>query len=279
MVRDFLHFRDSSNITVEGKGQVEGGGYDWWVREYKKQNPNGRPHMLVMERVQTAEIEGVRFTNSPRWHLKLTDVDSVLVHDLEIFVSILKQKDPLKKHHPFVTYTLGKVLEAVPELAAFVSQSELSIPTNPANTDGIDPAGSNITIRNVNITNFNDAISVKHSDKASVVARDGCTQDILVEHVNVMFSEGMAVGSVAPSADHRCARRVTFRDVKLEWPIKSIYVKTNPGDEGSGEISDLLFENFRMHNPIWWNIYIGPQQLKQHHDAGCLIYPFGSCKT
>ena len=41
--------------------------------------------------------------------------------------------------------------------------------------------------------------------------------------------------------------------------MKAIYVKTNPGDEGTGEITDILYENINIYNPIWYGIYIGPQ--------------------
>jgi len=51
----------------------------------------------------------------------------------------------------------------------------LSIPILPLNTDGVDPAGSNVTIRNLNITCFDDAIAVKSSNKNSVIAKDGCS--------------------------------------------------------------------------------------------------------
>ena len=40
----------------------------------------------------------------------------------------------------------------------------LGIPTFPLNTDGIDPSGTNIVIRNVTITNFDDAVAVKPAD-------------------------------------------------------------------------------------------------------------------
>jgi len=43
--------------------------------------------------------------------------------------------------------------------------------------------------------------------------------------------------------------------------MKAIYVKTNPGN-GTGEIKDILYENIKIHFPVWWNIYIGPQQQK-----------------
>ena len=51
----------------------------------------------------------------------------------------------------------------------------LSIPILPLNTDGVDPAGSNVTIRNLNITCFDDAVAVKPSNKGDVIAKDGCS--------------------------------------------------------------------------------------------------------
>jgi len=128
----------------------------------------------------------------------------------------------------------------------------------PLNTDGIDPAGSNVTIRNVKITNWDDAVAVKPSHKTDQVAKDGCSQDITVENMTVMFGVGATIGSVPPSDNHACVRRVTFRDVSFSYPMKAIYVKTNPGYSGTGEIIDILYENIRIHFPVWYAIYIGP---------------------
>jgi polygalacturonase len=99
----------------------------------------------------------------------------------------------------------------------------------PLNTDGIDPAGSNVTIRNVNITNYDDAVAVKPSHKTDKIAKDGCSQDILIENCNVKFGVGMTIGSVPPRDSHSCIRRVTFKKIDFEYPLKAIYVKTNPG--------------------------------------------------
>lgn len=44
--------------------------------------------------------------------------------------------------------------------------------------------------------------------------------------------------------------------------LKGIYVKTNPGDEGTGLIENIYYSNFTMIRPLWWAIYIGPQQMK-----------------
>jgi len=68
---------------------------------------------------------------------------------------------------------------------------------------------------------------------------------------------GMTIGSVPPSSNHACVRRVTFNNINFEYPLKAIYVKTNPGS-GTGEIRDILYENIKIHFPVWWNIYIGP---------------------
>lgn len=45
----------------------------------------------------------------------------------------------------------------------------------------------------------------------------------------------------------------------MKYPIKAIYVKTNPGDKGNGVIANILYENINISYPIWWGIYIGPQ--------------------
>ena len=44
------------------------------------------------------------------------------------------------------------------------------LPTFPLNTDGIDPSGANVHIRNVKITNFDDAVAVKPSNGGNKIA-------------------------------------------------------------------------------------------------------------
>lgn len=62
--------------------------------------------------------------------------------------------------------------------------------------------------------------------------------------------------------------------------MKAIYIKTNPGD-GTGEVRDVLYENIKIHNPIWFGIYIGPQQQEQPdgRGPGCMTYPLQKCET
>ena len=45
----------------------------------------------------------------------------------------------------------------------------------------------------------------------------------------------------------------------MDYPIKGIYIKPNPGTSGDGVIENILYENIVMNTPIWWAIWIGPQ--------------------
>ena len=138
----------------------------------------------------------------------------------------------------------------------------IKLPTFPLNTDGLDPAGRNILIERVNITNFDDAVAVKPLDRGNNIH---CTENLVVRDCNVWWGVGMAIGSVYPSDNYRCIRNVTFKDINFYHPFKAIYVKTNSGDTSSmlpgsgGEITNIVYENIEINTPVWFGIYIGPQ--------------------
>lgn len=48
---DLLSFEDCFNLTIKGEGMVDGLGYDWWIREWNRENKNGRPNLLNFYRV------------------------------------------------------------------------------------------------------------------------------------------------------------------------------------------------------------------------------------
>ena len=50
----------------------------------------------------------------------------------------------------------------------------------------------------------------------------------MVRNISVMFGVGMSIGSVNPAYDNECVRDITFMDVDFEYPLKAVYVKTNP---------------------------------------------------
>ena len=115
-----------------------------------------------------------------------------------------------------------------------------------------------MTFRNIKITNFDDAIVAKPSSRDNKYS--ACTSNILIEDCEVVFGVGMSIGSISPHIKHHCIKDITVRNIKFTNPLKAIYIKTNPGDEGDGEVTNITFENIVMDKPVWWGIYIGPQQ-------------------
>jgi len=175
---------------------------------------------------------------------------------------------------------------ALDRLLGMSSDFSLPIPTFPLNTDGIDPSGTNILIERVKITNFDDAVAIKPADKDGKMAT--CSENIIVRDCEVNFGVGMSIGSVAARESYRCVRNVTFSNITFNHPLKALYIKTNPGSTSSmlpgsgGEITNIVYEDIKINFPIWWNIYIGPQQMKEPdgRGPGCMLYPIDpDCAT
>jgi len=192
-IKDVLTFTDCTDLTIKGEGTVDGLGYEWWIREWDQKNHHGRPKNLRFRRVQNAEITGVTWLNPPFWNMDLHDIDSVNIHDFEIRVDVLKQFGHVSEAHQtqdfedrvmrfmfdFGMRAFGPYEWLVRTL--FSGKTDFfSMPTMPLNTDGIDPAGSNVTIKNIKITNWDDAVAVKPANKGHRVSKDGCAQDITV---------------------------------------------------------------------------------------------------
>ena len=279
-IRDFMMFRDIVNVTFRGEGTVDGQGYMWWVREFlqRNKNPKGRPRLVYIRGARNLEFTGIRWLNSPKQHLNIKDVDTMHLHDFEIHVDYMGILE------------LGELLLGSGGATGRGGLNGMTLPMFPLNTDGIDPAGKNILIERLNVTNFDDAVAVKslnrHGDYAT------CTENVIVRDMNIWFSTGLSVGSVTPHGiwqGRSCVDNVQFMNVKFYHPLKAIYVKTNPGHTLSmrpgsgGKITNVLYENIEVHNPIWWSIYIGPQQQKQpdpeYDSPGCMLYPLVPCAT
>uniref|UniRef100_A0A7S2H2Y6 Uncharacterized protein n=1 Tax=Octactis speculum TaxID=3111310 RepID=A0A7S2H2Y6_9STRA len=154
------------------------------------------------------------------------------------------------------------------------------------NTDGIDASGRDYYVHHVDILNDDDSIAVKPTKGIGTAGPDdeanNCTQDMLFEHLE-LTGFGLSIGSVPPNKDGKCVSNITFRHISMPGTGKGIYVKSNPdcdGDDGEvkfGEISNLVFEDVTITRPLWWPIWVGPQQ---QHEPGMdlankcsLIYP------
>jgi len=224
----------------------------WWIREYLGTNEYHRPYLIYVRNAKNIEMTGVRWMNSPCFHIMINDFDTGYFHDFEIHVD---SKGQLELNHLF-----GGSNGLLPSV---------TLPTYALNTDGLDVSGVNVVIERLNITNFDDAVAIKPLSKDNVRAH--CSEGITVRDLNVYYGVGMSVGTLVPHDSYNCVRNVTFTNIKFYHPFKAVYVKSNPGETTSmlpgsgGEVSNIVYDGLEVHRPLWWGIYIGPQQQKQPH--------------
>ena len=292
-----LWFERARGLTLTGSGKIDGQGYDWWWHVIINKTDH-RPHMVRMVSSQDILITNLRFVNSPQYHLKLDNIMNVVIRNISIFVDVDKQKELFQKSLrwlPLGNSTHGmvsKIKEYIPEKILKTLDSDLpeelekilealGIPTFPLNTDGIDPSGKNVLIENVTITNFDDAVAVKPSSAGDTFTN--CSQNMTIRNAHVNFGVGMTIGSVPPNENINCVRNITFEDITFDRPIKAIYIKSNPGDSGSGIVDSITYRRIHATWPLWYPLWIGPQQQRQPGSAGTgcnFLYPIvDECPT
>eukprot|EP01116_Phalansterium_solitarium_P003427 TRINITY_DN14251_c0_g1_i1.p1 TRINITY_DN14251_c0_g1~~TRINITY_DN14251_c0_g1_i1.p1 ORF type:complete len:447 (+),score=149.96 TRINITY_DN14251_c0_g1_i1:347-1687(+) len=253
-----FNFSRCTGFALRGAGSIDGNGFEWWVQTFENSLKYNRPNMIWFEQSRNLEFDGFFLSNSPQYHIYLHDVDNVTVRNVRIHVDTTAQRELQQKYGYWVD----------------------GLPIFPLNTDGIDPAGTNILIQNITVENYDDVVAVKPINQQGVIAT--CSENITVDGAVVRRGVGMTIGSVPPHERVNCVRNVTFRNVVFTEPFKAVYVKTNPGDDGTGLVENILYENLQIHDSIWWTIYIGPQQQEQPDGSGpgCMFYPIDpNCPT
>jgi len=252
-------FEYVNNITITGNGLVDGKGYKWW-KSVLLGYPDTRGHMFKFSVCKDILIENIHVKNSPMYHFDLMDIENLIVRYVDIWVDTTKQKELYKKNN------MWDILN--------------NMPLYPLNTDGIDPKGKNVHIYNMTVRNYDDVVAVKPANSGDYYT--DCTENILVENIDVTYSTGMAIGTVPPHNQTNCIKDVIFRNINFKLPFKAIYIKTNPGDNGLGLIENIIYDNITIDRPLWYSIYIGPQQQKQPDGSGpgCMFYPLNpDCPT
>ncbi|KAA0164860.1 hypothetical protein FNF31_02182 [Cafeteria roenbergensis] len=141
------------------------------------------------------------------------------------------------------------------------------IPMYPLNTDGVDVAGQGIWIHDCNVTNWDDSYCVKPQTLTGG-GSIGCSQNITIEDSIVLFGVGASMGSVPPHLTVNCIRDVTVRNISFTAPTKTLYVKTNGGDKGTGIIENVHYSDIHAKDGFWYPVYVGPQQQKEPNGGG-----------
>lgn len=241
-----LYFLESSNIHLTGKGEIDGQGLKWW--RYTYTGTDNRPDLIMFKYSYNIHIDSLYLYSSPKFSINFVDCRDIIIHDITIYINSTLARG--RDKHSSATYAL--------------------------NTDGIDIAAYNVTIYNTQITNYDDAIVAKPC--RSTWRYCTCAGNILAYNNTINYSTGLTIGSVPPNPDINCIRNVTFRDTIMHRPLKALYIKPNPGTQGTGIIDNIVYENIEIDHALWWTIYVGPQQQNQpggDSGTGCnFLFPF-----
>jgi polygalacturonase len=154
----FIGGKDLEQVTITGKGTIDGSGAKWWVpAEEARRKVSGytlpRPNLIVLNRCRNVRLAGITLRDAPKFHFVPTDCEDVVVEDVSIFA-----------------------------------------PEESANTDGIDPSNSrNVTITRCTIDVGDDNIAIKSGKK--VEGREFGCENIVVTDCLFRHGHGMSIGS------------------------------------------------------------------------------------
>ncbi|MCU0788379.1 MAG: glycoside hydrolase family 28 protein [Verrucomicrobia bacterium] len=181
----FLSLKDSTGLTLTGKGTIDGNGFVWWekaeeARRAKSGTTLPRPNLIVPTRCNNLRITGLTIQNAPKFHLVPTECDGVWIEDVKIFA-----------------------------------------PERSANTDAIDPSISrNVTVTNCLIDVGDDNIAIKSGKK--VEGREFACENITITHCTFKHGHGVSIGSeTVGGVKDVFVRHCTFEDTDNGIRIKS----------------------------------------------------------
>ena len=155
-----VNARGANDITINGKGVIDGSGQPWWgpAREAKrtnKENPGytlPRPKLVLITGCTNLMVENVTLQNSPLFHLVPVECENVMIRNVTVLA-----------------------------------------PSDSPNTDGIDPSASrNVTITGCRIDVGDDNIAIKASKSHG---REFACENITVTDCLFQHGHGMSIGS------------------------------------------------------------------------------------
>jgi polygalacturonase len=181
----FVSGKDLEDVTITGKGVIDGNGGVWWEEAEKaRQKVSGftlpRPNLVVVNRGKNIRMTGITLQNAAKFHYVPTDCEDVLIEGVTILA-----------------------------------------PERAANTDAIDPSNC----RNVKITRCiidvgDDNIAIKSGKK--VEGREFGCENIEITDCTFKHGHGMSIGSeVVGGVRNVTVKNCTFENTDNGIRIKS----------------------------------------------------------
>jgi len=216
--------QDLENVTISGRGTVDGQGQRWWkahretqalrrklgVEGREPENPPGsplkwpRPRLINLYRSKNINISGITILNSPSWQVHPVLCEDICIDGVTIWG-----------------------------------------PGDSPNTDGIDPDSCKLVrISNCYITTGDDCVVIKSGYKYQPGVQQVPSEDITV--TNCVFGTGHA-GVAIGSETSGGVRNVTVSNCVCNGTRRGLYIKSARGRGNT-------VENFRASNVVLKNI-------------------------
>ncbi len=240
-----IYANGEKNITITGKGTLNGCGEKWWSLahakrndqmepvlpvekmfaslnpDYKKQPGGGggresqflRPSMIEFTNCFNVVIQGVKIINSPFWTIHPLYTNDITLKDLHI-----------------------------------------ENPYEAPNTDGIDiDSCKDVNIINCYVSVGDDGICLKSGSGSDGVRCNVSTDNVFIKDCTVRYAHGgIVLGSETAAGIHN----VVAQDCDLDSTDRGIRIKSRRGR--AGKLSGIHLKNIKMNNtlcPIAINMY------------------------
>jgi len=192
---DFISGSKLHDIAITGKGIIDGQGSPWWP--FAKDKNARRPRMIALKECDKVLIENVTLTNSPMFHIAISGKSSNVTVS-GIIVRAPASDDPVNPSH---------------------------------NTDACDVSGSNILIKNCDISTGDDDFTC-----------GGGTSNVHITGCKYGYGHGLSIGSYTKGGvSNFLIENCTFTSTECGIRIKS------DRDRG-GVVQNLTYRNLQMKN-------------------------------
>lgn len=244
-----IFIKDASNVTIKGKGIINGNGEAWWKKfeEIEKENRQ-RPkydYELALAKLNPDYSDrpsgGARpqtqFLRPPL--IQFLNCENMTLEDLTI------QNSPFWTIH--AVYTKGLIL----------SNLTIKNPSDAINTDAIDiDSSKEVVIKNCLLDVGDDGVTLKSGSGHDGKRVNIPTENIIVENCKILASHGgIAIGSETAGG----IKNVQVRNCVFKGTMRGIRIKSRRGRGGT--IEDICLSNLEMDAcwcPIVLSCYFTP---------------------
>jgi polygalacturonase len=215
-----IHGEDLVNISIAGRGLIDGQGEAWWKRQ-RLARPRGRTPLVLTEAGRN-EIEKIKYG---RPHLiKLIRCKNVLLEGLTLINS--------------PSWTVN------PVFSEFVTVRGLTLvnPADSPNTDGINPESCrNVHISDCHIDVGDDCVTIKSGTDALGRRVGKACENITVTNCTMLHGHG---GLVVGSEMSGGAKNITIANCVFQGTQRGIRIKSQRGR--GGVVEGVLANNIVM---------------------------------